>query len=94
MTVRRLSGKLRIVNAPILITPDYEKTFKLYVDASGEGIGGVLMQKIGVDHPIEYFSKKLLSYQNSYRTIEKKALALILNLNYSDVYVRVAAIPV
>lgn len=84
-----------VVNAPILVTPDYNKLFKLYVDASGEGVGGVLMQEVdSVDHPIGYFSRKLLSYQRSYSTIEKEAFGLILCLEHFDVYVKGAAYPV
>ncbi len=43
------------------------------MDASQNGVGGVLMQEHeGMEHPIGYYSKKLLPYQRSYSTIEKK----------------------
>ena len=48
----------------------------------------------GVDHPIGYYSKKLLPYQCSYSTIEKEALGLILSLNHFEVYVKGAGQPV
>ena len=41
-----------------------------------------------VDHPIGYYSKKLLPYQYSYSIIEKEAFGLILSLNHFEVYVK------
>lgn len=87
--------KNMLVNAPVLTMPDYTKPFILYVDASQCGVGGVLMQNHnGVDHPIGYYSKKLLPYQCSYSTIEKEALGLILSLNHFGVYVKGTGQPV
>ena len=87
--------KNMLVNAPVLRMPDYSKPFMLYVDASQWGVGGVLMQDHeGVDHPIGYYSKKLLPYQCSYSTIEKEALGLILSLNHFEVYVKGTGQPV
>lgn len=87
--------KNMLVNAPVLKMPDYKKPFMLYVDASQCGVGGVLMQDHeGVDHPIGYYSKKLLPYQCSYSTIEKEALGLILSLNHFEVYVKGTGQPV
>lgn len=78
-----------LITAPVLITPDFNEPFKLYVDASHEGIGSTLMQeREGVDHPVGYYSKKLLGYQRSYSTVEKEALALLMSLNHFEVYVR------
>ena len=75
------------MNSPILITPDYEKQFKLYVDASDVAAGSVLMQeKNGIDHPISYFSKKFTKSQRNYSTVEKECLALLLSLQHFDVY--------
>ena len=53
------SLKSILVNSPILITPDFSKQFRLYVDASDVAAGAVLMQEIDfVDHPISFYSKK------------------------------------
>ena len=78
-----------LVNAPVLHMPDCNKPFLLYIDASQYGVGGVLMQEHeGVEHPIGYYSKKLLPYQCACSTIEKEALGLVLSLNNFKVYVK------
>ncbi|KAI2665219.1 Retrovirus-related Pol polyprotein from transposon 17.6 [Labeo rohita] len=77
------------LNAPVLSAPNFEKPFKLQVDASATGAGAVLLQEDehDVDHPISYFSKKFTFYQRRYSSIEKEALALLLALQHFDVYV-------
>jgi hypothetical protein len=43
----------------VLSAPDFNKSFKLSVDASDIGVGGVLLQEDadGIDHPVCYFSR-------------------------------------
>jgi hypothetical protein len=36
--------KKRLTTAPILVMPDMKKSFSIYCDASGQGLGCVLMQ--------------------------------------------------
>jgi hypothetical protein len=36
--------KKRLMTAPVLVMPDMEKTFSISCDASGQGLGCVLMQ--------------------------------------------------
>ena len=84
-----------LMSAPVLAAPDFDKPFKLAVDASDSGVGGVLLQdgSDGVEHPVCYFSKKFKPYQKWYSTIEKEALALILALDHFEVYVGSSSVP-
>ena len=52
--------KAILKSAPVLLTPDFDKCFKLAVDASDVGIGAVLLQEDnnGIDHPVCYFVTK------------------------------------
>ncbi|XP_069983360.1 uncharacterized protein [Penaeus vannamei] len=80
--------KAMLISSPILISPDFEKGFILYVDASDTGAGAVLCQAdaAGVDHPVCYFSKKFNKHQRNYSTVEKETLALILALRHFEIY--------
>ena len=83
-------------NPPVLVPPYYERRFKLYVDSSDIGSGAALMQedRNGIEHPVSYFSKKLVAYQKNYSTVEKEALALLLALKFFDVYFTSSPYPV
>ncbi len=82
--------KLKAVLAsdPVLVAPDFDKPFKLAIDASDVGVGAVLLQEDsnGVDRPVSYYSKKLNKHQKVYSTIEKETLALVLAVQHFDVY--------
>jgi hypothetical protein len=45
--------KKRLTTAPILVIPDMEKSFSIYCDVSGQGLGCVLMQN---GHVVVYAS--------------------------------------
>ena len=49
--------KTLLLTAPVLVTPDYQKPFKMHVDASDYGTSAVLLQESEqkIDHPISYF---------------------------------------
>jgi hypothetical protein len=51
-----LTLKKLLTTAPVLAQPDIEKPFDVYCDASGMGIGGVLMQD---GRAIAYASQQL-----------------------------------
>ncbi|KAJ8045955.1 hypothetical protein HOLleu_09080 [Holothuria leucospilota] len=88
--------KKALMSSPVLIAPDFEKQFKLAVDASDNGIGAVLLQadEHGVDHPVCYYSKKFDKHQKNYSTIENETLALILGLQHFDVYLGTTSFPI
>ena len=60
----------------------------LQTDAFERGVGAVLSQRSdqGEDHPIAYFSKKLLPREERYSTIEKECLAIKMAMNIFRTY--------
>ena len=70
--------KKRLVTAPILVYPDFEKGFKLEVDASAVGLGGVLSQKgdDGHDHVVAYWSSAVPRRQRHFTSTELECMAI------------------
>jgi len=71
--------KLALQVAPILRTPDWNKPFLVYCDASGEAVGSTLSQldKNGHDHPIHFTSRQLTSIEKNYTMTEQEGLVAI-----------------
>jgi hypothetical protein len=59
---------------PVLVVPDVTQSFVLECDASGEGIGAVLMQG---GHPIVFESRKLRELERLYSIYDKEMLAIM-----------------
>ena len=79
--------KAILKSAPVLLAPDFDRCFKLAVDASDVGIGAVPLQEDNsIDHPVCYFSKKFNKHQKNYSTIEKECLAFILAIQQSNLF--------
>jgi hypothetical protein len=69
--------KDRLTHTPLLQLPNFNKTFELECDASGIGLGGVLLQE---GKPIAYFSEKLNGASLNYSTYDKELYALVRTL--------------
>ena len=80
--------KVALSSSPVLQSPDFTRPFVLQTDASEVGVGAVLSQRDdeGLDHPISYFSRKLLPRECNYSTIEKECLAIKLSVEAFQVY--------
>ena len=80
--------KNALCSVPILQSPNFDEKFILQTDASDRGIGAVLSQldEDGMDHPVSYFSRKLLPREEKYATIEKECLAIKLGIHAFRTY--------
>jgi hypothetical protein len=66
--------KQLLTQAPVLKLPDFSAPFVLETDASGYGLGAVLMQS---GRPISFFSKAIGPKAAAMSTYDKEALAII-----------------
>ena len=79
--------KQALCSEPVLWTPDFQRQFYLQTDASEVGVGAVLSQldDEGADHPVAYYSRKLLAREQKYATVEE-CLAIKLGMQHFHVY--------
>jgi ribonuclease HI len=63
-----------LTTAPVLAQPDNTKPFEVYCDASGTGLGCVLMQDNGV---IAYASRALRPHEQNYPTHDLELAAVV-----------------
>lgn len=90
------SVKRLLCMSPVLAAPNFEKPFKIQVDASRVVAGALLLQEEegDIDHPVCVFSRKFKHHQLNYSVVKKKTLALIWALQFIEVYVSSGSKPI
>jgi hypothetical protein len=66
--------KRKTTKQPVLVMPDFQKTFQVKCNASGFAIGAVLSQE---DRPISYFNEKMNEEKVKYSTYDKEFYAIV-----------------
>jgi hypothetical protein len=66
--------KKRLTTSPVLTMPDMERPLSIYCDASGQGLGCVLMQD---SHVVAYVSRQLRKHEEKYPTHDLELAAVV-----------------
>ena len=71
--------KQKMIEAPILALPDFDKVFEVNCDVFEVGIGGVLSQE---GQPIAFLSEKLSGSNKNYSTYDLEFYAIAQSLKH------------
>ena len=90
-----LKKKELIARTPALTLPDHNNPFIIETDASKFAIGGVLLQENSnsYEHPVAYFSKKILPAETNYPVYDKEMLAIFRTIQEFQHYLQNACFP-
>ncbi|MBW0564075.1 hypothetical protein O181_103790 [Austropuccinia psidii MF-1] len=86
MTVNRVKAfeslRQALTTAPLLLMPDFKLPFKLYIDASGDGLGAALHQvqilnDKCVEEPICFISRQIKPTEARYGESQMECLFLV-----------------
>ena len=71
--------KRKLSSAPILVPPNWNEPFHIYVDAFLIALECVLSQNdtMNINHPIYFASQQLIAIEKNYTTTEHEALQMI-----------------
>ena len=71
--------KAKLVTAPVIVHPNFNKSFILYTDVSGGDVGAVLHQKgeDGRERIITYASRTYNEHEKKYFITEQECLAVV-----------------
>ena len=70
--------KNKLIEAPIVVVPNWDEPFKIMCDASDYAIGAILGQRReNIFRPIYYASKTLNEAEENYTTTEKEMLEVV-----------------
>ena len=80
--------KKKLVEAPVLVYPDFELSFVLETDASYQGLGAVLSQKLEDHrlHPVAFGSRALSPTEKNYVVTELETLAVVWAVKHFHAY--------
>ncbi|MBW0563513.1 hypothetical protein O181_103228 [Austropuccinia psidii MF-1] len=95
MTVDRVKAfeslRQALTTAPLLLIPDFKLPFKLYIDASGDGLGAALHQvQVLNDKPVEgpicFISQQIKPTEARYGASQMECLCLVCALEKLDYF--------